>query len=48
MTVRLRAFWGALRSFLEGFTGMPAARLPDGCCTRHALADRAARRKTCC
>ena len=48
MTGRLRAFCAALRGFLAGFTGMPAARLPDGCCARHALAERASRRKSCC
>jgi hypothetical protein len=48
VTRRLRTFWTALRGFLAGFTGMPAARLPDGCCARHALAERASHRKSCC
>jgi hypothetical protein len=48
MSIRVRSFWAALRGFLAGFTGMPAARLPDGCCAEHALAERAARRKSCC
>jgi hypothetical protein len=47
----------ALRGFLAGFTGMPAARLdaPGARCggdaahaARHALAEQAARRPRCC
>jgi hypothetical protein len=48
MSVRIRAFFAALRSFLAGFTGMPAARLPEGRCARHALTERASRRPNCC
>jgi hypothetical protein len=48
MIQRLRTIASALRSFLAGFTGMPAARLPEGCCARHALGERAARRQSCC
>jgi len=48
MSRRVRTFWAALRGFLAGFTGMPAARLPEGRCARHALAERAAQRKSCC
>jgi hypothetical protein len=47
---RLRAAARALRGFLAGFTGMPSARLAAGCphATRQALADRSARRPSCC
>jgi hypothetical protein len=45
----------ALRGFLVGFTGMPAARLDAGCAharpadgAREALAERAVRRPSCC
>jgi hypothetical protein len=40
----------ALRGFLVGFTGMPAAHLGAGCAhgARDALAERAARRPGCC
>jgi len=40
----------ALRDFLRGFAGMPAARLPgEGtACARHALEERAGRRQSCC
>lgn len=54
---RLRAAARALRAFLAGFTGMPAARLDTSCPTcgadrrraaRDALTARAARRPSCC
>jgi hypothetical protein len=48
VSARIRTFVAALRGFLAGFTGMPAARLPEGRCARHALAERASRRKSCC
>jgi hypothetical protein len=40
----------ALRGFLVGFTGMPAARLADRCPhgARRALSERADRRPSCC
>jgi hypothetical protein len=47
---KLRAAGAALRGFLAGFTGMPAARLPERCphAARDALSKRSARRPTCC
>jgi hypothetical protein len=50
LTPQLRAALRALRGFLAGFTGMPAARLPGSCpnAAREALSDRSARRPTCC
>jgi len=50
LAARARAAARALRGFLVGFTGMPAARLADRCPhgARRALSDRAARRPTCC
>jgi hypothetical protein len=47
---RLRGAAAALRGFLAGFTGMPAARLPGDCphAARDALASRSSRRPTCC
>jgi hypothetical protein len=40
-------FWGALRGFLRGFTGLgPVGR--DERAVRHALEHRAATRKSCC
>jgi hypothetical protein len=46
----LRSAAGALRGFLAGFTGMPAARLPGDCphAARDALSARSSRRPTCC
>jgi hypothetical protein len=60
MSHRLRgraiAALGALRAFLAGATGISAARLDAGCAhgagaaarARRALAERAARRPSCC
>ena len=48
MSGRGRSFFAALRGFLAGFTGMPAARLPEGGGARHALGERAKRRQSCC
>jgi hypothetical protein len=54
---RTRAAARALRAFLAGFTGMPAARLESPCpgcggdarrAARDALAARASRRQSCC
>jgi hypothetical protein len=47
---RLRSVAAALRGFLAGFTGMPAARLPGDCphAARDALSARSSRRPTCC
>ena len=48
MSARIRTFVAALRGFLAGFTGMPAARLPEHRCARDTLSERASRRPTCC
>ncbi|HVP31230.1 MAG TPA: hypothetical protein VMW35_18940 [Myxococcota bacterium] len=50
MRARLARLARALRDFLRGFLGMPAARLPAGSatCVRHALEERADRRRSCC
>jgi len=50
LAARTRDAARALRGFLAGFTGIPAAR-PAPCCpdaARRALTERAARRPTCC
>ena len=55
LTPRLRAAARALRGFLAGFTGMPSARLAAGGPQaprrrgrERSLAERAARRQSCC
>lgn len=56
LTPRLRAAARALRGFLAGFTGMPSARLAaggpqgagDAAAVERSLAERAARRQSCC
>jgi hypothetical protein len=50
LAARLRPAAAALRGFLAGFTGMPAARLPGDCphAARDALSARSSRRPTCC
>jgi hypothetical protein len=47
---RTVAFWRALRGFLSGFTGIPAARLPtpSPAEARRALAAHASHRPGCC
>ena len=53
MSARVATILRAARDFLRGFLGMPSARLQakdhdPAACVRHALEDRATRRRSCC